>query len=241
LFDPRNPVAPGPRIAAGYSSHLLTSIVSLPDALPLINDEHMLLKYLKELGYIPTKFEDRLRHCFWLEYENSLARAKPMQMSNIHSLICDEKTFKRYIQKPQAAVYFLCKPLAYKEHVASLLQSGMRQLEKILDLPDLDSKGKPNVKLLELKTKITAMMDMRLHGAPTQNIKQLNVNVDATPAKPAITQQALKQGDMTAIHKRLAELEMERKQLEGRVVEPVPVPVKKKEPEAVEIEFEPTE
>lgn len=241
LFDPANPVAPGPRIAAGYSRHLLVSLVSMPGALEYLDDEEALREYLKKNGYVPNATEDRIRHCFWLEYENSLARGQKMQMTNIHSLICDEKTFKRYIQKPQAVAFFLCKPMAYKEQVATILSTGLRQMQKILAMDDLDSKGKPNVKLLELKTKITAMMDMRLHGAPTQNIKQLNVNVDASPKK-ALAADAVRAGDMGAIQKRLAELEMEKKQLEGRAIEaPVPVPVKKKEPEPVEIEFEPAE
>lgn len=209
------------------SGRLLDLITQAPDLIPLLANEELLRDRLKdEYKCQPTATEERVRMCFWLEFESACFENRPMIVQNIHSLVCDARTFYRlFATKPQLVAFFLCKPLPYQKQVEEMLSHGMRTMRRILDMPEYDGKGKLNLKLLELKTKITAMADMRLHGAPKQSIQQLNVNIDAQkPGAAKDVKTLVQKGDMDTIRKRLHEIEQQTRKLEG-APEPLPVTI----------------
>lgn len=209
----------------------------MPDCLDLIPDEELLLKKLKaSYNYRPSISEQRIRHSFWLEYEE--AQRDERLMNDMHIwcfVVASRDLFKRMFLAPNRgpqAVYLVCRPAGYHTQVSEMLEAGLYKMRKILELPDVDSKGRVNMKLLELKMKITVMMDMRKHGAPTQNIKQLNMHVNRNLAGAKDVNELVKKGDMESIQKRLSALDIEKRNVEGRsrelpIVEAELVQVKK--------------
>lgn len=219
LFNPASPESLASKLPEALSERMLGAIMENPELVPFLVDELEMRRELKATYHCePTPTEERIRMNLWLEYETAKLKGRNMIVANIHSLACDGRTFYRFIaSKPYIVTYFVCKPAGYVESTKEILAHGLRHLRRILDMPETDSKGKLNMKLLELKIKITAMMDLRIHGAPKQSIQQLSVNVTANEkALPGgNVQEALIKGDMHAIQKRLSELEQEKRQIEG--------------------------
>ena len=200
------------------NSDLLESLLKLVTSDPrlpsLLVDEQALLDFLKdELHYEPTVNDRRIRHMFWLEYENSILGQRRMVLNNVHSLVVDSRTFYRlFVQSPGRAAFLLCKPAAYQEQLKEMLGHGLGRMRKILDLPDRDEKGKLDHRLLTLKAKIHAMVDMRLHGAPTQKIQQVNLNLNGEAQGRGSQQdvtQLVQKGDMPTIQARIREIEQQ--------------------------------
>lgn len=223
LFDPDNPLSLANALPGTYGTRLLGLVQGVPDLWPLISDEEQLKKTLrKEHSYQPSVNDQRLRYAFWQEFENAQLDGRKMHMPNVHSLICNEAAFTGLFMKlPFRAAFLVCRPAGYQVTIREMLLHGMERMRGVLDLDPLDSKGKPNTKLLELQLKIVAMIDMRLHGAPTQKIHQVNQNLPA-PNKGALTQakqdvkELVQKGDMASIQKRLEEINAEKRAIEGR-------------------------
>lgn len=218
LFDENTPTSFAAKCPAAIVGHLRKAFDELLPCQPYMHDEDALADKLLELHkYRPTPSDNRIRMAIWLEYERSIANGDKMQSINLHSLVCDQSVFYRMLRQSPRCLWFLCKPTKYEEATQEILLHGQRQLRKILDMDVYDEKGKLNTKLLELKLKITAMADFRIHGAPTQKIQQLNMNLTQSVNGD---QQQLKdlvaRGDMAGIKQRLLEIEMEKRKLEGR-------------------------
>lgn len=229
LFDPACPTSLAALLPEKLVSRLLELLAPDHEAMTLLPDEEQLTDHLdKKYGYKRPGADERLRVSFWMEYERALNQGDRMIVGNIHNLVCDERSFYRVFLARSAPAIFLCsRPTEYQAHVRELLGHGLRQLRKILDMPVEDPKtGKLNMKMLELKTRITAMMDMRVHGAPTQKVQQLNLNVDAGKKEmAAMVSKVAKTGDMLAIRQRLKELEDLEKKAADSVMEPEVVTV----------------
>lgn len=210
LFDPASPVSLASLLPPGLSTRLLGTIYKDPELFPLLKDEDALLRHL-EVAYRyrcpPT--DSRIRMSFWLEYERALADADKMKVANIHSLVCDERSFYRLFGScPGRAAFLICRPAAYQEQVREMLAHGMKRMRQLLDLPVVLPNGKYDYKLMAIQNRIAAMADMRIHGAPTQKVQQLNVNVDAGRKEiSADTKHLIAKGDINAIQSRLMEIE----------------------------------
>lgn len=227
LFDPQNPISLSNKLPA-ETCEVLTGLIWEDPRLPaLLHDEEDLLHYIKIThAHVPTVNDHRVRFLFWLEFENSCLEGRNMIPNNIHSLVCDAKAFRKlFLGLPYRAAFLLCRPAGYQACVKETLTHGLKRMREILDMPEYDAKGKLNTKLLELKVKVFGMMDLRVHGAPTQKIHQVNQNLDGPSAKQ-VTQdvkQLVQKGDMETIRRRIYELEAQQKEIEGRgQVTPVP-------------------
>ncbi len=227
LFDPGNPMGLSRRLPSSIGEVLLELVTKDLELPSLIHDETELLLYMKrKYNHVPTVNDYRIRFHFWLEYENSLAEDRDMKTVNIHSLVCDASLFRRlFFGLPYRAAFLLCRPAGYQSVVKETLSHGLYRMREILDLPERDEKGKLNVKLLELKAKIFAMMDMRVNGAPTQKIQQLNMNLSGDVSRGISggdVKELIKKGDMDTIRRRISELEHRRKELEHNSAIPNP-------------------
>lgn len=219
LFDPQNKTSLWNYMPGKYSGKLLAMVASAEDEiLDNIMDEEALLKSLKSIkSYVPTINDQRLRYLFWLEYQNAALEEREMVMNNVHSLVCGEKSFTSlFLKLPYRACFLVCRPAAYQHVMKEMLTHGMYRLRQILDLPEIDANGKINTKILELKIKVTAMIDMRLHGAPTQKIHQVTQNLPGPPNQKTEVKDLIQKGDMVTIQQRLKEIEAEKRKLEGR-------------------------
>ena len=234
LFDPQNKTSLWNYMPGKYSGKLLAMVASAEhEFLENLMDEEALLKSLKSIkSYVPTINDQRLRHLLWVEYENATREDRQMVMNNVHSLVCNEKTFTSlFLKLPYRACFLVCRPAAYQHVLKEMLTHGMYRLRQILDMPETDANGKLNPKMIELKIKITAMIDMRLHGAPTQKIHQVTQNLPGPPVQKSDVKELIDKGDMRTIQERLVEIEKEKRKLEGRTatidVTPEPVVVKR--------------
>lgn len=213
LFNPESPASLSrclPQDVCARMMDLLSNEITLCS---LLQDEDDLLYELRaKHNYEPTVNDYRVRFLFWNEYESAwLDGGREMILSNVHSLVCNQKTFNSMFLKQAKRVAFLvCRPAGYQAATRETLLHGMKHLRRILDLPEYDEKGSLNVRLLNLKAKIVAMVDMRVNGAPTQNIKQLNVNVDASSKSlPSDVRTMVQKGDLKSLQNRIAEIEQE--------------------------------
>lgn len=233
LFDAKSDTSLAKRMPGGYALELLRLAVKDPELLPLLGDEDALKKEIRaRYSYVPTTNDGRLKYLFHQELENSIYENRQMIMTNVHSLVCAPNAFKHlFFKLPYRAIWLLCRPQAHQTVLKEMLTHGFGRLREILDLPDHDEKGRLNLKLLELKTKIIGMVDMRLHGAPAQKILQHTHHTGTVTSKDKSEIQAMvKKGDMHTIQNRLAEIAAEARRIEGRDSPP------KKEPLILEAE-----
>lgn len=232
-FDANSSMSLARLLPGHYALELLRLAAQAPNLLPYLGDEEQLKKELKaQHSYSPGMNDGRLKYSFWYEVENAIAQNRQVIITNVHSLICDPRAFRQlFFRLPYRAVWLICRPQAHQIVLREMLNHGFERLRNILDLPDHDEKGRLNLKLLELKTKITGMVDMRLHGAPTQKVLQHTHHTGevASKDKKAISTMVQK-GDMKTIQNRLAEIEQEARRIEGRDSPP------KKEPVILEAE-----
>lgn len=231
LFDPANPMALVHFLPKNITDKLLELCCTVPDLLEHLSDDENLKTWLyNEYKYRPTVNDHRIRYLFWVEYENALLENRKMVLHNVHSLVCDPKAFTSlFLKLPQRAVFLLCRPAAYQHSLREMLVHGLERMRQILDLPEVDPNGKINTKIIELKLKVVAMVDMRVNGAPTQKIHQITQNIPTVGAGDKKDIKTLVQkADMNTIQKRIEEIEAEKRRLEGREYVRVPAaPVEK--------------
>ena len=228
LFSPENPMAIAKMLPPIFCGHLLENVLKAdPEVLELISDEDELLRHLKaEKHYRPTVNDQRLRYLFWQEYENAVLDNRKMIVSNVHSLVCDIKSFQKLFvgSLPYRTAFLLCRPAAYQHTLHEMLLHGMKRMRQILDLPETDANGKINTKIIELKLKVTAMVDMRVNGAPTQKVHQITQNLTSgISATKSDVKELVNSGDMATIQKRIEEIESEKRKLESRTISVEPV------------------
>ena len=221
LFDPRNALSLDNVMPRTFSVPMFNSLMENPrEVIELISDEERLLRFFKtEKSYQPTVNDQRVRYLFWHEYENSRVENRKMVMNNVHSLVCDVVSFRKlFLKLPYRTAFLCCRPAAYQHTLNEMLLHGMQRLRQVLDLPEVDANGKLNTKVIELKIKITAMVDMRIHGAPTQKIHQVTQNLPSLPGKEEKEnlKTLIQNGDMATIRRRIEEIEQEKRKLEGR-------------------------
>ncbi len=241
LFDPDNPISLARKLPERLCA-VLMALVTSDSRLPLlVNDEDDLLAHLKDVhNHVPTVNDHRIRFHFWLEYERAVAEGDEMIPRNIHALVCSETAFRRmFLGLGYRAAFLLCRPAGYQKAVQETLHHGLKKMREILDLPIHDSKGKLNTKLLEIKTKVFTLMDMRVNGAPMQKIHQVNQTLNQTQTNKTATESIAalaKKGDMASIQRRMYELEEQEKRInQGAVGSPALVAIPaRREPEAKE-------
>lgn len=150
-------------------------MLEIPEELRFV-DEPALRKRIK-----PTPTDNQLRISFWLEYDRvQREMAKQMEMTSIiRGIISEDYFYNVYVKNPERLAWMLIPPKSYTVKLTDMLEVGLDQLRETLELPHIEG-GKVNTKLLELKLKITAMMDLRLNGAIAQKvqIEQKNMNMN---------------------------------------------------------------
>lgn len=169
-------------------------------------DERVLLVNLRAKKQTPTITDNRLRLKFWNEYDRVQASGlSDMNMTNVVSGICSRQFFyDHYLKAPEHVAWMLCIPASYEVVLEEGLQFGLEQMREILALPNEDGKGKQNIKLMELKAKITEMIHVRVKGA----VVQKNLNINASPGQATKMAENL---TMEEMERRMAEVEKRKK------------------------------
>lgn len=200
-------------IPDGMAAHILTAHQARPEFFGLTERE--LYKKLRSLGKTPDPTDNRLRLQFWQQYDASQASGKMLKINMIAVVqgICQPNFFyERYLRQPEKVAWLVTMPVDYDTYLKEALQFGMEQLREVLELDHTLPNGKIDVKLLELKAKITFALDARKNGGVIQRVEQKQMNLNISTSDKAVAQAALG-GTMEDMEKRLRQLEREEKKL----------------------------
>ena len=239
-FDLNNPLSLYSKLGKDWAEKFHKVLQEIPEAEAMLHDETVLKDHLYRVHqFRPTVAENRYRYQFWLEYENSVRDSRQMRMTNVYYFVGAESTFKKLVlSDPRRLAWMICRPAGYESTAREMLQYGMSKLRQVLEKDAFEGE-KPNMKLLEMQYKIVQMMDLRMHGAPTQKLQQLTVN--ATLGANGQLQEIGDKGNMDEIKRKLEDLRERKRKLEGRVAEPAqpaasPAPGAVIDAEVVEVE-----
>lgn len=154
----------------------------------------------------PDAFDEMLRLAFWNEYNLAQAGNRKMNMSNVYSGVCTYQLFQKAISNSFKLAYYIMPPPTTGLRLEYLMNKGLDQIEKILDLPHQKPDGTPDARMADVKFKITQDLINRVKGQVVQRVevKSQNLNVNADVSAQSIPQAPQ---DMDAINQRLAELE----------------------------------
>lgn len=213
-FNRTDPQALINRVGPSVQAAMCDAQKREPDLFGL--DERELFQVLRASGRLPTPTDNQLRLKFWLEYEHAQSEARPMSMGNVYAGICSAQFFNtKYLHSPTRVAWMLTIPSNYDVMMEEGVSYGISLLRSYLDIDAMPG-GKPNLKLMELQTKIVLMLDMRLKGGHTQRTetKSLNLNVSTTDRKVA---QATQELSMEALEKRIKELDRRDKKSQNQI------------------------
>lgn len=157
-------------------------------------NEYDLIKLLRDERSVPNPTVHRIRMLFWQEYDLAQAEVRQLEMWRVYKGVCDKEMLWRMCHEPKKLAWILCPTVSYMVHMQESLNFGLEQLREALGADhtfEIEKNGKKitmvNTKLLEIKAKIVAMLDMRVKGAVTQKIEQtnknMNLNLNATEAQ----------------------------------------------------------
>lgn len=177
--------------------------------------ERDLYKKLRNDNKTPDPTDNRLRLQFWQQYDSAQAASKTINMSQVVAGICPiDYLYNKYLKHPERVAWLICMPVAYDTYLTEALQFGMEQLREVLELPHTLSNGKIDVKLLELKAKITFALDARKNGGIVQRVEQKQMNLNIHTNDKAVAQAAMGTS-MEDMQRRIKQLELEERKLLG--------------------------
>lgn len=131
-----------------------------------------------------TEVEEQLRLSFWDEYAYAQDARCFMNMNRVYNRICTKMHFyESVVREPYRLAYILTPPRNYVYRMREMLELAHRRMREVLELPIMDKKKNPNVKLISEMVKITVLLENRVMGAVKQKLevesKSVNVNVEA--------------------------------------------------------------
>lgn len=175
-------------------------------------DEDSLLKEMAQAGKSPHITDGRLRTKFWIEYDTAQVENKDIRIAAVVGRVCSQEYFYgTYAKDPYRLAYLLCIPTDYETQLDETLHFSMREVREILAMPNMietDGGPLPNMKLLELKTKIHFMVESRKMGSVIQRAEQKSLNMNYTGGIAAgDVANAIEGQSMKEIEERLKELE----------------------------------
>lgn len=178
-----------------------------PDFWEMTEDE--LIQFTKH-----GKFNDvdsKLRITFWAEYNRAFDSGQMMRISGVVMGVCTSHTFyNRVASDPARLVYVMTPPLNYRVELEDTLNTLIKKLKQVAELPVLNDEGEPNYKNIELILKTFPHVDNRVKGGVVQRVEQKTVTMSVPP--PAIEDAT----SVNDIDRRLAELEQKSKELESK-------------------------
>jgi len=141
------------------------AILAIPEDLRGFS-EHELEKSLK-----PNSTDQRLRITFWYEYDKAQSTGESMQLNRIVGGVCTSEYWERHVLvKPKKLAYITTPPVDYVVSMKAMLAKSMNEIDEILSLPNLDTKGKPNKTVIEAKIKLMQYLDAKVKGAIIQRM-----------------------------------------------------------------------
>lgn len=223
-FDPASPLSIFSKMPRDWVERFKKAMEEVPSLQDYLSNEHELQRKLKDMGFKPNAVDNRYRFQFWFEYENSVREKRMMNMANVYSLVGPPSTFYTLVMGNPLRVYWLLnKPHEYAVQAREMLAAGMEHMRKVLDRDPWEDPAKPDHRLLAVQLKIVQMMDLRLHGAPTQKIQQAHIHASVNSAGEIEDMGAKK--DALQYQESIRQLKALKAKAQGRGAEPVSEPV----------------
>lgn len=180
-----------------------SKLKELPPSL-LSMSEKTLVKQLD-----PSWTLEQLRLAFWDEYTIAQDNQKNLRMAAVYGRICDKSVFYDIINHPLSLAYLVRPPTDYIYSMRSLLEVGLQRFREILKMDLKNPNGSVNTRLIAEVVKIVALVDNRVKGAVTQNIKidstQKSLNINLSDYQPPKTAGQIQQ-ELLEIQKEMKEL-----------------------------------
>lgn len=105
-----------------------------------------------------------LRLSFWNEHEQACRQNRKMNLTNVFSGICSAITFNRYINEMLYVAYMTTRPVKLSLVQQDLIYLAYQQMEDILSMNHIDSRGNPDTKLIREKLNILKNLEDRHSG-----------------------------------------------------------------------------
>lgn len=120
----------------------------------------------------PSDTDDKLRICFWREYNRAQDLGTGMKMSNIYSPVMSKENFLKLLENPRRVAWIIKPPEEYMVSLEASLNHGKENLNALMKMNLFDEKG--NLKKAEASIFVKAyeLLDNRVKGAVVQRIEQ---------------------------------------------------------------------
>lgn len=211
-FDRTDPHALINRVPAHLQAALIDAQQKCPEIFGL--DERELYREMRGHSRTPSPSDNRIRLAFWMEHDRALQEGCSMELARVYGGILSKQNFHgNYLNNPWRVAWMITPVVEYEIKMREALDFGLDRLRAFLD-EDPKEGGKLNIKLMELQTKIVAMLDMRIKGGHTQRVEQRNLSVNLNTSDKQVAN-AVSQLSMEALEKRLKELDRKEKAILG--------------------------
>ena len=166
----------------------------------------------------------RLKLRFWDEWQTCVLQREAMQVERIYGGVCTREFFLEAVKVPEKLAWIIMPPVEYEISLRETLYQGQRRLREIIQLPITterpvkigkkfvyDDNGKHvmekvvNVAVVKEIRQTVALLSDRVKGSIAQRLEvqqkstSLNLNVNATPAKPGELPTGLADDTMDAL------------------------------------------
>ncbi len=138
------------------------AVMKIPDLVGL--HERDLVKKLRRLGKSPTPTDNRIRLCFWNEYDRAQETDERMVMERIlHTTVQSDYFYNDYLYRPHKVIWLMCAPASYETLLEEMLQYGVEQVRDILEIPSIVD-GKVDHKLALTKARLLKTLEQKRDG-----------------------------------------------------------------------------
>ena len=173
--------------------------------------EAELFKRLKDHEELPEDEIEIIRGKFWIEYARVQSHGlKEMTMTMIYSGVCSRDLFLSICDDPYKLAWILCPPKDYSAGLNALIAYGYQFFFRTMRADEVDSLGKRDYKLCDLKFKIHQHVEMVKDGMlvrkPAQTGITINNKVTVDSQSRELTARSVADNDVEAKKKYLAEL-----------------------------------
>lgn len=172
-------------------------------------DEESFLKTMRADSIVFTTTDHMLRSQFWIEYHKARTHRRTMMAGLIFEDACNSDLFYAHYLKNNIKVAWLCvEPTVYRKILENHLERLAHNMGRIIDLPLIDPQtGRLDKTVAQMQITLYKLMEVTLHGTPTQRIEQKTLSMNVTRHEGSLVHGQIESGNSEKMMDRLKELE----------------------------------
>ena len=131
--------------------------------------------------------DERTRLAVWDEYSHATRMGRKMRLASILNQSLTRETWNRvYLGDLKKIVWLITPPRSYDSAMKQIVNTGLKRMLEIINLPIVDQKGKVNTAVITQILKTFSLADQRLRGSVVQNVRiqQQSLNLNANVENP---------------------------------------------------------